>query len=416
MNKSIKEIIKTLNNAIDNANIYYKLCEDIINKYDIKTINYQLLKNIDEFNNFNDILMKNIDDILSEDILENKFHKIIHIFNYEQNSLNKKFDCYSTVNLNSPVSSILLLKNKNDIAICLTNGFLKIFETTKIQQKLSAGIIDKNIPPKNTILDVIEFKPNSLCIACWDNKIRVLTLLNNNTKYKIDQVLEGHNGYVNSLRLLSFYDNEITFVSSANDKNIILWNYKNHSFNKFKEINLLSNENINDMIIQLEAIEESIKYNKLICAYSLFRKIYFFDFFNSSIESMNLNINRCIRSLKIIENDFLIAAGYIEIFLIDIKNRKIINSINFGISNEFNCIFLKENGNILITEFGEKNRVNEFKFDNKNLCLNLLNRIENNDFTGYITTITELDNGTLIIGVYNNKINCFKKNNIIKEN
>ena len=122
MNKSIKEIIKTLNNAIDNVNIYYKLCEDIINKYDIKTINYQLLKNIDEFNNFNDILMKNIDDILSEDILENKFHKIIHIFNYEQNALNKKFDCYSTVNLNSPVSSILLLKNKNDIAICLTNG------------------------------------------------------------------------------------------------------------------------------------------------------------------------------------------------------------------------------------------------------------------------------------------------------
>ena len=295
-------------------------------------------------------------------------------------------------------------------------GFLKIFEATKIQQKLSAGIIDKNIPPKNTILDVIEFKPNSLCIACWDNKIRVLSLLNNNTKYKIDQVLEGHNGYVNSLRLLSFYENEITFVSSANDKNIILWNYKNHSFNKFKEINLLSNENINDMIIQLEAIEESIKYNKLICAYSLFRKIYFFDFFNSSIESMNLNINRCIRSLKIIENDFLIAAGYIKIFLIDIKNRKIINSINFGISNEFNCIFLKENGNILITEFGEKNRVNEFKFDNKNLCLNLLNRIENNDFTGYITTITELDNGNLIIGGYNNKINCFKKNNIIKEN
>jgi len=42
MNKSIKEIIKTLNNAIDNVNIYYKLCEDIINKYDIQTINYQL--------------------------------------------------------------------------------------------------------------------------------------------------------------------------------------------------------------------------------------------------------------------------------------------------------------------------------------------------------------------------------------
>ena len=66
MNESIKEIIKTLNNAIDNANIYYKLCEDIINKYDIKTINYQLLKNIDEFNNFNDILMKNIDDIINQ--------------------------------------------------------------------------------------------------------------------------------------------------------------------------------------------------------------------------------------------------------------------------------------------------------------------------------------------------------------
>ena len=407
MNRNITNIINILNNTIDNINLYCKLSEDIINKYEINTINYQLLTNIDSFNNFNDVIVKDIDNILNE----NNLHNIMHIFNNNvQKPLNKKYDCYSTVNLDAPITSLLLLKNQNDIAVCMANGFLKIYETKKIKQKLSAGILNENNNNYKTILDLIEFKPNSLCIACWDYKIRVIKLLNKNTQYKIDQVLEGHNNFVNCLKILSFYKKDVTFASSANDKRIILWKYKNNVFNKFKEINLLSNELINDnMAIQFEAIEESIKYNSLICGNSLFSKIYFCDLNDYSIDSMNIQINRCIRSLKIIENDFLIAAGNLcQIFLIDIEKREIISLIKFGINTEYNCIFIKENGNILISEFGEKNRINEFQFDKNNLCLNLLNRIEKNDFTAYITTITEFDNGSLIIGGYNNKLYFFK--------
>ena len=65
-------------------------------------------------------------------------------------------------------------------------------------------------------------------------------------------------------------------------------------------------------------------------------------------EPLKVNVNRCIRSLKIIENeDYLLVAGNQEICIINIDKKLILLSLKFGIKCEFNCIFQRKNGNIL---------------------------------------------------------------------
>ena len=70
--------------------------------------------------------------------------------------------------------------------------------------------------------------------------------------------------------------------------------------------------------------------------------------------------------------------------------------------------FSKKYGNILITEYGEKWKIKDFQFVESALSLNLLS-INEKDFTNYITTIVELDNGDLIIGGYDKKVILYRK-------
>ena len=56
-----------------------------------------------------------------------------------------------------------------------------------------------------------------------------------------------------------------------------------------------------------------------------------------------MKVNRCIRSLKIIENgDFLIVAGNKEINIVKIEQKKVLVCIKYGIDLEYNCIFQKK--------------------------------------------------------------------------
>ena len=50
-NNDIKSIIYILNNIINNMNIFYQINYDIINNFEIKKKNYEILKNVNEINN-----------------------------------------------------------------------------------------------------------------------------------------------------------------------------------------------------------------------------------------------------------------------------------------------------------------------------------------------------------------------------
>ena len=59
-NNTIKDIIKRLNNVIDNMELYYKITNNLFNYYDIQKRHYNLLTNINEFKNYNNIIIKDI--------------------------------------------------------------------------------------------------------------------------------------------------------------------------------------------------------------------------------------------------------------------------------------------------------------------------------------------------------------------
>ena len=269
--------------------------------------------------------------------------------------MTENYQCKSVIKLNGEVTTILLLKNKKDIAICLTNGFIQLYNIKLIKPKMTIELIKTE---HKTILDIIEFQNNKLILSCWDNTIKYIELYDNNSKYTIKQVLNGHSNFVNSLRKLYFYKDNIIIASSSSDGSIIFWKYENDNFSKMKEIKIFDeNDGSEDEDSeeddyfgenQIESMEESVKYHELICGNFHQGKICFLNLNDTSqIEKKDLNVNNCIRALKIIKNgDILIVAGFREINIINLENKSILNTIDYNIDCEFNCIFQKKNGNI----------------------------------------------------------------------
>ena len=312
------------------------------------------------------------------------------------------------IKMNSEITTIMILNNNKDIAVCLTNGFLYVYDIKTFKKKLEIRPTDK------TILDIVKIEDNSFCISCFDFKIRFIKFYNNNTQYKIIQELIDHKYHVNCLKKSLFFKEQIILFSSSNDGRVLSWKYdrKNELFALYQEYKIYEVEQMNmDEELQIEALEESIKYKKLICAASSKTRIYFCDLNNFSlIEKINMSVNRCIRALKIIDNDILLIAGHMEINVLNIKNKLIIKTIVFLNICEFNCIFQKRNGNILISEYSdfEKfSKIYEYKFNKESLDLILVSS-RNKDFKKYITTFVETFDGHLISGGYNCEIKVYK--------
>ena len=54
---------------------------NIINNYFCRNINYEILYNIIEFNKYNDIIIKDINEIINDSNINNKIKNIINIYN-----------------------------------------------------------------------------------------------------------------------------------------------------------------------------------------------------------------------------------------------------------------------------------------------------------------------------------------------
>ena len=79
----IKELIKKFNNIIDNIKIYYSICHNII--FDNDNANS---KNKNEFVNYNNIIIKDILEIIREDNIEIKIKNLINIYNKINHDIN----------------------------------------------------------------------------------------------------------------------------------------------------------------------------------------------------------------------------------------------------------------------------------------------------------------------------------------
>jgi len=60
--------------------IYYNINNDIMNNYNRKNKNYEILMNINNISNNNEIIIKDINDIIKEYQIENKIKLIYKIY------------------------------------------------------------------------------------------------------------------------------------------------------------------------------------------------------------------------------------------------------------------------------------------------------------------------------------------------
>jgi len=74
----LNEIINRIITVIENIEIYYNICSNYINSYDVKNRNYELLMNMKEL--INKDIMDDINYIIKNEDLNNKFNKIIEIY------------------------------------------------------------------------------------------------------------------------------------------------------------------------------------------------------------------------------------------------------------------------------------------------------------------------------------------------
>ena len=76
----IKEIIIKFNKVISNLETYYNITNNIINNYNENKKNYQILTSINNINDYNEIIINDIDKIIKEEKLKNKVNNIVDIY------------------------------------------------------------------------------------------------------------------------------------------------------------------------------------------------------------------------------------------------------------------------------------------------------------------------------------------------
>ena len=81
VNKDIEEIIEKLNKTKEYYEKYYEMEKYMINNYDIKNRNYEILFNLNEITNNNDIIVNDIKEIINKDNIKDKVNNILNIYN-----------------------------------------------------------------------------------------------------------------------------------------------------------------------------------------------------------------------------------------------------------------------------------------------------------------------------------------------
>jgi hypothetical protein len=88
----INELINKLNYVINNMEIYYTISSDIINNFDKKYINFSILHNIKEFYRYNEIIIKDLNKIISEKSIEDIMNIYLKLNNKTENIIGNKLN------------------------------------------------------------------------------------------------------------------------------------------------------------------------------------------------------------------------------------------------------------------------------------------------------------------------------------
>ena len=136
LSKDIKLIFESLNNILTNLNIYYNKFNDAVTSYN-NNRNYQMIKNINEYINKNNIINKDLENIITDDNISMKLKNLMLLYfkinnKNSQNKINLKVD-----------ENINIVKNE----ISEEKIYTKTYRYDYSKKNENSKIIDNNLFP-----------------------------------------------------------------------------------------------------------------------------------------------------------------------------------------------------------------------------------------------------------------------------
>ena len=193
INETIKTIIMQLNDFQKFIEKYYEIFNNIINNFDISNRNFEIIENINNLMN-NDII-DDIDNIVKEKNIINKFNKIIEIYNKKNNITKEVFD----------------KKADNKISNIVNN----IDKGNEILKEVEYDLEDKSI----LYININESKKNI------NQKIKLIKSIEKKQKVECFCYLEKSNKIALGVAAaIDFYDLNFCFLFSYNvSSNVVLY-------------------------------------------------------------------------------------------------------------------------------------------------------------------------------------------------
>jgi len=294
LKRYLKETTEKFNKIKENIDLYYKIYDNIINNYNCENINYEILYNINEFNRYNNDIIKDINEIINDYNINNKINEIINKMdniNYKEykDKINYKFEKDPN-------------KLKYKYEITKTNDYDSVndvFEVFISYKDNKEYVVSPNIDNFN--LDIFTF---------LDNKEKINSL-------------EGHEDSVLTVRYFINNKNHNEYLISADDKKIvIIWDITNNYNIKYK----IDTKYNNDIFSCLLVFPDNNNDNYIITSTSSKSNVY--DESATKIYSLNNgNFIKYIKNTKNIEIYYLLSwynKNNNKYYIIQLGNKKII--------------------------------------------------------------------------------------------
>ena len=335
---NIKNMINILNNLIYSIDNYYSIYQSIINSYGNKKRNYFLLQNIKDMNKFNNDIIQDIDKIINNNNISDKFNDLfniyqkINIINKDIKNNDKESDEKNNTMFNQPDNNIdksnNIVNNQNEED--LKNKDLKVKEKILINKEKSD---EKNKEEK---------KDSN------DNDIKDIKNINENI-YKNNKIIE--------------INNELMANSEKNIDN----NYKDFDISKMKKICTFKTEIY--FILDILVLKDERLFISGRNDGNNGKKVNYFhyviDLKNGNIINLKLkDVEHDVHLIQMDDGLVCIFHNNSKMYLLDIKEKdyEIIHSYTLDV----NDIYKMSNQNIIIfVDFDSFYRVKSYIYKNR---------------------------------------------------
>jgi len=319
----VNEIIVNLNKLKDSLDEYYKIYNECLSNFDSKKRNYYIIKNTNEINNYNIDFMNILKTIGNEQKIENKLKNIMNLFykieqkeeikdnkDDEKNTLLKK----SKIKFNTDYEVYQIF--------ALQDGRILTFQSYEINNEKKYKAFIYNIDYDFAICDICMDIDLDYIIQMEDNNI-INKLID---EIKVIKIKKYTMEEIQSIKAEAFD------VYKLSNNKILIYEFPEYVIYLFQNGKLVFNKKItigNNITtynsLQINEDEIVIYCNKRGLIGGSFFLLFYDIQNNNEKKSLKLGDSSICTDIRLINKDHFIVAFGPKIFVIDIKNRKIIH-------------------------------------------------------------------------------------------